>query len=468
MFRTLIGALVWMALLVGPVCLDAAPTMVERVPEPNPPVIELDIPEAPSARALEPYPAPSPTPSTEWSYHKTSDNLHPDGNEQQMLWLLNRARSNPTQEGIWLATISDPDIAAARTFWGVDLSVLQAAFAAIPVRPPAAFDVRLYTAAKAHSDYLISIDDQTHTGQFDRIDAAGFKYTAAAGIVFSYSEHTVYGHAGFNIDWGSGPYGMQDPPGHRNAIMSTNTYYSNVGYAVVPENDISTQVGPQVITGNLAYANTGYPDHFNRFIVGTVWEDTNSNGQYDPGEGLAGVTVMPDSGTYYAVTGNSGGYAVPADAGTYTVSFSGGELVGAYTRSVAVGTSSVLQDLEYFAASGTPPSNGGEPAQQRELGRRRRWRRVLHAGGRNGGPSGWPADGFAGGGSHRSASRHMDEGPLTQSTPGRRTASPPAHTQTPNTIHQTPHSILSRSPARRGPCSAGIRSAARCAGSPRR
>ena len=147
--------------------------------------------------------------------------------------------------------------------------------------------------------------------------------------MFSYSEHTVYGHAGFNIDWGSGPYGMQDPPGHRNAIMSTNTYYSNVGYAVVPENNIATQVGPQVITGNLAYANTGFPDHFNRFIVGTVWEDTNTNGQYDPGEGLAGVTVMPDSGTYYAVTGNSGGYAIPADAGTYTVSFSGGELVGA-------------------------------------------------------------------------------------------------------------------------------------------
>jgi hypothetical protein len=359
MIRALIGAILSIALLTGPGGLDAAPTMVERVPEPNPPVIELEVPEAPSARILDAYPAPSPAPSTAWTYHKTSDNLHPDGNEQQMLWLLNRARSNPTQEGIWLATISDPDIAAARNFWGVDLTVLQAAFAAIAVRPPAAFDVRLYNAAKAQSDYLISIDDQTHTGQFTRIDAAGFKYTAAAGIVFSYSEHTVYGHAGFNIDWGSGPYGMQDPPGHRNAIMSTNTYYSNVGYAVVPETDPATQVGPQVITGNLAYANTGYPDHFNRFIVGTVWEDSNGNGQYDPGEGLAGVTVMPDNGTYFAVTGNSGGYAIPVDTGTYTVSFSGGELVGAFTRTVVVGASSVLQDIEYFAASGTPPDTGG-------------------------------------------------------------------------------------------------------------
>jgi hypothetical protein len=361
MILKLIGAIVWLALLVGPARLDARPTMVERVPEPNPPVIELEIPEAaePRAPAPETFRAPSPTPAIEWGYHKTSDNLHPDGNEQQMLWLLNRARSNPTQEGVWLATLTDPDVAAARSFWGVDLGVLQAAFAAIPVRPPAAFDVRLYTAAKAHSDYLISIDDQTHTGQFTRIDAAGFRYTAAAGIVFSYSEHTIYGHAGFNIDWGAGPYGMQDPPGHRNAIMSTSTYYSNVGYAVVPETDIATQVGPQVITGNLAYANTGFPDHFNRFIVGTVWEDTNANGQYDPGEGLGGVTVMPDDGTYYAVTGNSGGYSIPVDTGTYTVSFSGGELVGAYARTVVVGSSSVLQDLEYFAASGTPPVTGG-------------------------------------------------------------------------------------------------------------
>ena len=158
---------------------------------------------------------------------------------------------------MWLATEDDPDIADARSFWGVNITVLQNDFAAIPAKPPAAFDVRLYNAAKAHSDYLISIDDQTHTGQFDRIDAAGFKYTSAAGIVYSYSEHTVYGHAGFNIDWGPGTDGTQDPPGHRNAIMSVNADYTNVGYAVVAEATRSPHVGPQVITGNLCYANTG-------------------------------------------------------------------------------------------------------------------------------------------------------------------------------------------------------------------
>ena len=54
MILKLIGAILWLALLVGPARLDARPTMVERIPEPNPPVIELEIPEAPEPRAPAP------------------------------------------------------------------------------------------------------------------------------------------------------------------------------------------------------------------------------------------------------------------------------------------------------------------------------------------------------------------------------------------------------------------------------
>ena len=323
-----------------------------RFAEPDPPVIELDIPEAPSAGT--PLPWMPPSALTEWTFHKTSDSLHPDGNEQQMLWLMNRARANPTQEGVWLATMTDPDVAAARSYFGVNLTVLQSAFAAIGAKPPAAFDVRLYNAAKAHSDYLIAMDTQSHDGQLTRVTDSGFKWSSWAGIVFSYSDHTVYGHAGFNIDWGNGPYGMQDPPGHRNAIMSVSGNYTNVGYAVVAESNPNTQVGPQVITGNLCYANTGYANHYNRFLVGTVWQDLNSNNQYDPGEGLSGVTVMPDKGTYFAVTSNGGGYAIPILANdTYSVTFSGVQLNGTHTRTAAVGSVSVLLDLQYTPGSGT-------------------------------------------------------------------------------------------------------------------
>ena len=330
----------------------------DRIPEPNPPTIERDVPEAPSSATVSRWMAPAAL--TEWTYHKTDDNLHPDGNEQQMVWLMNRARSDPAQEGVWLATMTDPDVAAARSFWHVDTTVLQDEFAAIPAKPPAAFDVRLYNAAKAHSDYLISIDAQNHTGQFDRIDAAGFEFTSAAGIVYSYSENAVYGHAGFNIDWGPGTDGTQDPPGHRNAIMSVSGNWTNVGYAVVAESNPATQVGPQVITGNLCYANTGYANHYNRFLVGTVWVDSNGNDQYDPGEGIGGVRVEPDQGDFFAVTANSGGYAIPITAaGDYVVTFSGSMITIPDNRTVTVASTSVLLDLKYTGGSTVPEANTG-------------------------------------------------------------------------------------------------------------
>lgn len=329
----------------------------DRFAEPDPPTVDLGIAEVPREAAV----ARQTAAAIEWTFHKTSDNLHPDGNEQQFLWLMNRARSNPAQEGIWLATMDNQEVAAARDYFNVDEGVLRSEFAGYAAQPPAAFDARLYNAAKAHSDYLISIDGQNHNNQLDRISSAGFRYSQAAAIVFSYSQHTIHGYAGFNIDWGSGTYGTQDPPGHRHAIMSIGGNYTNVGIAVVPETNPATKVGPQVISGNLCYANTGFADHYNRFIVGTVWEDTNANDQYDPGEGLAGVMVMPDKGTYHAVTGVSGGYAVPVlTADAYQLTFSGGDLAGVFTQAATVGSSSVLLDLEYYAASSTsPPVNGG-------------------------------------------------------------------------------------------------------------
>ena len=371
----LIVALAWQ--LLAPSIGSAA---YERFAEPNPPTVDLGVAEVPGVAATPRHTAAA----IEWTYHKTSDGLHPDGNEQQIMWLMNRARSDPAQEGTWLATLDDPGVAAAFDFFSVNEDVLQSEFAGYAAKAPAAFDVRLYGAAKAHSDYLIGIDGQNHNNQIARISSAGFNYSQAAGIVFSYSLNTIYGYAAFNVDWGSGTDGTQDPPGHRYAIMSISGNYTSAGIAVVPEINPATRVGPQVISGNFCYASTGFADHHNRFIVGTVWEDMNSNSQYDPGEGLAGVTVMPDKGTYFAVTGNSGGYAIPILANdNYTVAFSGGDLSDAITRTVAVGSSSVLLDLEYDAASSTPPPvNGGGGS----------------GGGGSGGGSGGSSGGDSGGG----------------------------------------------------------------------
>jgi hypothetical protein len=332
----------------------------DRAAESNPPSVVRGVASVPEAVPVVHQAAAA----IEWTFHKSGDGLHPDGNEQQFLWLTNRARSDPAREGVWLATMQDPQVSAARDHFNVNGAVLQSEFAGYPVKPPAAFDVRLYNAAKGHADYLIGIDSQNHDNQIERIGSAGFNYNQAAAIVFAYSHHTIHGYAGFNIDWGSGSNGTQDPPGHRYAIMSVGSDYTNIGIAVVPETNPATQVGPQVIAGNFCHADDGSLNHFNRFIVGTVWEDVNSNGQYDPGEGLADVTVMPDKGLYFAVTGDAGGYAIPIlAADSYQLVFSGGDLGAAVTRTAAVGSASVLLDLEYDGASSiSPPVDSGDGA----------------------------------------------------------------------------------------------------------
>ena len=301
--------------------------------------------------------APSASGQVEWTLHRSADGQHPNAEEQCSLWLMNRARQDPAAEGVFLATLDDSNVQSALGYFDVDLDVLEAEFAAIAPKPPAAFDARLWEAAWQHSLYLIANDAQNHNDQFTRVSQAGFHAAGMRGNVFSYSESALYGHAGFNVDWGGNDgTGMQTGRGHRKAIMSTDGSYTNVGLAMVPEWSAATSVGPLVTTGNYAQASTSWPDHHNRFVVGTVWHDQDGNQRYDEGEGMPGVVVEPDAGPYYAVTSAGGGYAIPLlAAGTYQLTFTAAGL-GARVESVAVGASSVLVDADpaTFAAAPEP------------------------------------------------------------------------------------------------------------------
>jgi hypothetical protein len=284
----------------------------------------------------------------EWTYHKTKDSQHPNGEEQQMVWLMNRARSNPTEEGRWLATTKMAGIANYRRYFGVDLDQLRTEFKSYSPKPPAAFDVRLYKAANFHSQALIRQDSQNYNGQVEAIDDNNFSMTITRGNVFAYANSGLQTHAAFNIDWGNGDgSGMQTGRSHRQAVMSLDGNFTNVGIAVVKASNQATQVGPLVIAANYCNANTYEEKHYNNFIVGTVWIDLNGNQFYDPDEGLANVMVTPDKGTYYAVTAAGGGYAIPVKSdGTYTVTFSGAQFDSRQVRTIQVSDRSVLLDLE--------------------------------------------------------------------------------------------------------------------------
>lgn len=154
-------------------------------------VIEYAEENPPKEAALSPSDAsedtlfiPLATPSVEWTLHKTEDGLHPSELEQAMVWLTNRARTDPEAEGIWLGSLTAPNILANYNGFGVDLQKMMAEFAALEPRPPIAFDARIWDASRLHSEFMIAENRQTHDGQFAKVDASGFMKNGGAASVF--------------------------------------------------------------------------------------------------------------------------------------------------------------------------------------------------------------------------------------------------------------------------------------------
>lgn len=300
----------------------------------------------------------------EWVCHKTADGQHPDGVEQAFVWLMNHARHDPVAEGAFLAglDLADPFVHAAVDFYGVDLGVMQDEFDALAPKPPAAFDRRLYSAALGHANAMIDANSQDPACggqgeppcQLDRVGPAGFFFAASGlrGNSLGFAQSPLYGHAAWNIDWGpfvpAVPPGMQPGRPHRNGVMGApdaiaTLDMTNVGIAAVAT---SGDLAPLVVVANYANANTAVGDHYDRFLVGTVWQDLDGDALYDPGEGRSGVVVSTDAAARFAVTSAGGGYAIPVlSPGAMQVTFSGGGLP-THVADVTVGADSVLVDYE--------------------------------------------------------------------------------------------------------------------------
>jgi uncharacterized protein YkwD len=109
--------------------------------------------------------------------------------------------------------------------------------------------------------------------------------------------------------------------GHRMTTMLT--YWREIGIGVSAGSD-----NGQNKTWDSLYTvqNFGRQTNSTPFITGVVYQDTNGNGFYDPGEGIGGIRVGVTGANFFAVTSSSGGYSVPVPAvnASYTVTFSGG------------------------------------------------------------------------------------------------------------------------------------------------
>ena len=275
----------------------------------------------------------------------------PTAEEQQMLEMINRARANPTAEGIRLMDTKDQAVQQAYTYWKIDRTATKAAFAKYPQRPPLAFHASLIQISRGHTADMVAKNFQGHTGSdgssmSDRYNRGGYQSQGMYGEnVAAYSNSVWHGHCGLNVDWGTQ---NQIDLGHRKNIMNFESYnYTEIGIGITYTGAGIPNVGPYVVTQNFGMRGQ-------RYVVGVVYDDKNKNEEYDPGEGVPGVRIQPSSGAYHAVTSSSGGYAFPyTGTSSITITASGGGLPSEMKQTVQLTGDNVKVD---FMPGGSVPS----------------------------------------------------------------------------------------------------------------
>lgn len=290
--------------------------------------------------------------------------------EQQLaLELINRARLDPVGEfdemiaNADTQTAVESNVTQAIRFFDVDLDLFLTQLQAYDSVPPLAWNENLEQSASTHTDLMIQYDSQSHqlpgeSGLADRMREAGYDQLRAVGeSIYAYSYDVEYAHAGFYIDWGYGPGGIQDPAGHRDAIL--NGTYTEVGIDWTAENNSSTQVGPYLTTQHF-----GTRFNYEAQLLGVVTDDADRDDFYDIGEGLGGITVQAvgDTGTFVTTTWSSGGYQMVLPDGVYTVSFSGTGLETTVETQVTIAGDNVKFDVRSDEHP-APPEPEPEPGQ---------------------------------------------------------------------------------------------------------
>ncbi|MBB5278661.1 hypothetical protein HNR26_004763 [Rhizobium rosettiformans] len=283
----------------------------------------------------------------------------PSAFSQYLLELTNRARLDPMGEYTRLVTNAPQNVQSAINFFKVDLSVLKQQFDALLPAAPLAWNDKLANAATAHSQAMINQDTQSHQlpgeaplGQ--RVLAAGYDFRSLGENVYAYAQDPFHGHAGFFIDWGVSPTGIQIGAGHRVNIM--NSRFTEIGIGYLVDSDVRTSVGPHVMTQNFGTRFDDKPQ-----LTGVVINDLDGDKFYDIGEGVANIVISAtgSAGTFTTTTWDAGGYNLALPSGSYQVTFKQGSKVWSTTASVGsdnVKLDAVLANLKSSASNGSQDS----------------------------------------------------------------------------------------------------------------
>jgi hypothetical protein len=195
-------------------------------------------------------------------------------------------------------------------------------------KQPLAMNAMLSAAAKLHSRDMINKDYFEHVSPlgvnpFQRMNNAGYMFLTAGeniawrGTTGSVNEVSFVEKEHEDLFVDVGIVGR----GHRVSML--NADFREVGIAVVRGSftEASTAYDAVMQTQDFGTSVEDKP-----IVLGVVYNDSNNNGRYDAGEGVANQTVT--MGGTSKSTGSGGGYAfVVNQPGAYTIRFTSGRTV---------------------------------------------------------------------------------------------------------------------------------------------
>jgi hypothetical protein len=307
---------------------------------------------------------------------------YPSPEWQYMLELINRARANGGAEAtrlVGFANQGEPPFPGGLQEGPPSIS--GQSFTIANAAQPLSWNPLLATCAQNHSkllndndQFFLGVSPHTYGGKTpeQRINAAGYPMnlnteyngpTTANGF-FPGPENVAE-----NLSIGSGPFTGsklvttilnqhnslftdQSVPGRGHRMSMMLTYWREIGIGVTAgkDNDQGTIWDSLYTVQNFGKLANSTP-----FITGVLYQDTNGNGFYDPGEGIGGIRVDVPGSNFFAITSPSGGYSVPVPGnGNYTATFSGGAF-GNQPKPVTV-SNSLNAKLDFVAPVSAAPT----------------------------------------------------------------------------------------------------------------
>ncbi len=303
----------------------------------------------------------------------SAQQVEPTDEEQLMLELINRARSDPPAEGTRLANHPDPEIQGAYSFFNHDVEAMEADFQTYPPRPPLAMNLKLIQAARRHSADMRDNRFQDHFGTDgsdpgQRLTEAGYEWRGYGENVFAHGENVEHAHAAFVADWNVPSLGHRkntlefdhDPNWKEVGIGILRTASAKVLRSRIQlkkTNEFKSagmqlkqqdSVGPLLVTIDFSVTFSYTPQ-----LLGVVYADTNNNDFYDLGEGLGGVQITVVGTNFSTITFSSGGYSIPISTpGEYDLEASGGLLPEPMTKTFNIGSEDNVK-VDFVLKGGT-------------------------------------------------------------------------------------------------------------------